>query len=431
MPSRQSQPGLSRRAGRASEEPSFLALALANRYAILLLLFAGLFWCLSQLEIDPESAFGSDTLSQNAEQAIMEAPIIEEKEQTTTATADVVEAEPHHQNKEEEQPVIQQGGKLRYDWTNLEITSPLAKRILRHQSNCSFPLADFKWRNRFGLGSDLHVWSQAVCNAMEENVRIRTPLPWIWMDEEHCDSHTAERSSLLCYFPKSELLCEDDWKHDDLHATIDRSVPNPIHIKCNSLGIDKAEFRAASMEVIFRSVSPLVVREAERQLSLVFPGGKTPPNLITVQMRWGDKKAEMKLTGVAMYINAVKRILEQRLSTEGVHIFLATEDPKAVDAFQKAAPKSWNIYVDQYFHDMLPFRQKEDVYNQGPKVSRETKGRAGLIALGSLLVSMEANDYVLTTASNWSRMMNELRKNVLDPRCNNCTHMEDLKYGEW
>jgi hypothetical protein len=50
---------------------------------------------------------------------------------------------------------------------------------------------------------------------------------------------------------------------------------------------------------------------------------------------------------------------------------------------------------------------------------------------GSLLVAMEANYFVLTTASNWSRLMNELRKNFVEPRCNNCTLMVDLKYGEW
>ena len=80
---------------------------------------------------------------------------------------------------------------------------------------------------------------------------------------------------------------------------------------------------------------------------------------------------------------------------------------------------------------MLEFREGEDVYNQGPKTSKQTKGRAGVVALGSLLVAMEADDFVLTTASNWSRMMNELRKNVLDALCNGCTSMVDLKYGEW
>jgi hypothetical protein len=48
-----------------------------------------------------------------------------------------------------------------------------------------------------------------------------------------------------------------------------------------------------------------------------------------------------------------------------------------------------------------------------------------------LLVALEANYFVLTTASNWSRLMNELRKNVLDPSCGDCTRMIDLRPGEW
>ena len=53
------------------------------------------------------------------------------------------------------------------------------------------------------------------------------------------------------------------------------------------------------------------------------------------------------------------------------------------------------------------------------------------MALGSLLVAMEANDFVLTTASNWSRLMDELRKNVLEPRMANGTIMVDLRPGQW
>jgi hypothetical protein len=187
------------------------------------------------------------------------------------------------------------------------------------------------------------------------------------------------------------------------------------------------------MEYLFASVTPLVIQEAERQLNLVFKKG-VPPNLITVQIRWGDKQKEMKLLPAHAYVKGVQRLIEKRRNNASllpVSIYLATEDPKAVEAFRRAAPQEWTIHVDQYFHDMLPLRNERDVYNQGPKTARATNGRAGLVALGSLLVAMEANDFVLTTASNWSRLMNELRKNILDPQCNKCTSMVDLKYGEW
>ena len=66
-----------------------------------------------------------------------------------------------------------------------------------------------------------------------------------------------------------------------------------------------------------------------------------------------------------------------------------------------------------------------------PIVAKKMDGKPGLIALGSLLVAMEANDFVLTTGSNWSRLINELHRNVLDPRCNNCTRLIDLLHGEY
>ena len=52
--------------------------------------------------------------------------------------------------------------KLRFDWTNLSVQAPLAKDMLAHQTNCSLPLGKYKSRNRFGLGSDLHVWGQGT-----------------------------------------------------------------------------------------------------------------------------------------------------------------------------------------------------------------------------------------------------------------------------
>ena len=57
---------------------------------------------------------------------------------------------------------------------------------------------------------------------------------------------------------------------------------------------------------------------------------------------------------------------------------------------------------------------------------------AGLQSFGALLLSMVSNRYVLSTGSNWSRLINELhvRKIVVDPRCNNCTIMIDVAPGE-
>lgn len=134
------------------------------------------------------------------------------------------------------------------------------------------------------------------------------------------------------------------------------------------------------------------------------------------------------------YINAVHDILDKRrtmqnLSTksriEKANIYLATEDPEAVRQFRKLIPENWNLFVDQFLIETTEFRHKQ--YNGPPKMAKDLKGKAGLLALGSLLVAMEANDFVLTTKSNWSQLMDELRRAILDPRCGNCTSLIDLR----
>lgn len=274
-----------------------------------------------------------------------------------------------------------------------------------------------------------------MCNAMERQLRIHSSPPWQWLDEALCGKDTV--SSMNCYFPLAELKCPGDETQDE-NQMKSNALPSPFQVRCSTIVKNEPKlvsaFRVASMEYLFQSVHPAVIQEAENQLNLVFPGGKVPPDLITVHIRWGDKVAEMKLRPAEEYVESVQRILKDRQSSSNdtVSIFLATEDPKAVKAFKEAAPSEWTIYLDQYFHDMLPYRNKtNDIYNQAPQTATETKGHAGVIALASLLVAMEANDFVLTTASNWSRLMNELRKNVIDPRCNNCTHMVDIFKAEW
>ena len=44
----------------------------------------------------------------------------------------------------------------------------------------------------------------------------------------------------------------------------------------------------------------------------------------------------------------------------------------------------------------------------------------------ALLLALEANYYVLTTQSNWSRLINELRVNRINKLCGDCTHIADI-----
>jgi hypothetical protein len=117
--------------------------------------------------------------------------------------------------------------------------------------------------------------------------------------------------------------------------------------------------------------------------------------------------------------------------TSTANIYLATEDPKAVQKFQNNMPPEWNLYVDQAHIELLPHRV--EAYNGSPKMSKALDGRAGLLTLASILVAMEANYFVLTTESSFSRVMNEIRQTILDLRCGKCTSMIDLRQvrDEW
>lgn len=312
-------------------------------------------------------------------------------------------------------------------------------------------MGTFLYRNRFGLGSDLHVWGQGLCNGMQLGMRIRTVGDWTWLDQKNCASR---ESPMLCYFPQAELNCPGDLiearEQPDFDASMNLSRSNGVvNDYCQQIyqGLTRQDVRRSALEFLFANLSPLVVEEAERQLNLVFDGlEKVPDDLIAVHIRWGDKEKEMKLVSINEYIKGIQQIIEERKQrnreknggiSKGIHgmqpanIYLATEDPKAVQAFRDSIPPEWNLYVDQAFEDLLPHRVAE--YNGSPKMSKSIQGRAGLIALGSLLVAMEANDYVLTTASNWSRLMNELRQTIVDSRCGNCTRMVDLRRvrNEW
>ena len=326
-------------------------------------------------------------------------------------------------------------GSLRRDWNHMPVQSELAREFETHQSNCSLPVITFEVDNNYGLGSHLVLWSQALCNAMEKGFRVRASnSEWLWMDKMYCNPRLANYSPLLCYFPNAENRCADQ-----LH-NMNETLPDPRNRKtfCKRLGEGSASyrndtlsaFRSASMEFLFQKVSPLVVKEAERQIGLLF-GEKTPPDMITVHIRWGDKFWEMDLVPIEQYIDAVHEILRKRGAEENsvANIYLACEDPKAVDAFLKAAPNSWNIYVDRTFTELTPYRPSRG--NRASWVARNTKGRAGLLALGSLIVALEADDFVLTTSSNWSRLMDYLRRNVIDVRCGNCTSVVDLREGNW
>ena len=259
-------------------------------------------------------------------------------------------------------------------------------------------------------------------------------------------------SPMECYFPEAEPPCPEIEvseteldRFEMIYRTNTRdSCPNMTAFA----GGHYSNVRAATTKYLFTRVSDIVQAEGERQLNILFGKlgtGVVPKNLITVHIRWGDKHAEMELVPIAMYMKAIQQILDDRKAQKrrnerndvekDVHIYLATEDPQAYEEFMNAKPRHWNVYIDQYYVEMLSYRLEYGASNIHYYAAKGSlAGRNGLIAFGSLLVAMESNDFVLTTASNWSRLMNEIRKNIIDPQChyhNNCTTtMIDLLYDE-
>lgn len=320
---------------------------------------------------------------------------------------------------------------LRREWRNNPPLSEFAKAIYKRQSDCSLPTVAWGMNNRYGIGSYVGQWSEAMCTAMDNRMRLRTEMSdWMWLDQSHCNmTDAATRSPWLCYFPKMEFLCE---QVQEGYVHIGNMASKPCSSRQND-PVAREAFRSASIEYMFGQVSPLLISEAQRQIGVIFGPNGAPEDLITVHVRWGDKGDEMKLVTVEEYINATTEILMtvlNRTADSPANVFLATEDPEAVRAFLEKAPSNWKIYRDLVVDELDRFRPPE-TYNSASIMTKNTRGRGGLVNMGSLLVSMEANYFVLTTASGWSRMMNHIRKSIIDPRCRNCTHVIDLRPRTW
>ena len=131
---------------------------------------------------------------------------------------------------------------------------------------------------------------------------------------------------------------------------------------------------------------------------------------------------------------AVKKIIKT-YNFEEINIYLASEDPLAVMTFEASVPRTWNIFKDFTLEEEKINRRLHgndiDGIATDQVMAYDSLGRYGLECLASLVLAMEANHFVLTTGSNFSRLMNELRSNVIDPRCDNCTTFIDLRNGEY
>ena len=150
--------------------------------------------------------------------------------------------------------------------------------------------------------------------------------------------------------------------------------------------------------------------------------------------------------------------MKLRKLTGVVSVYLATEDPLAKDLLETSLKKvlksdsdrkngenqrqrvtEFKIYLDAtvsvYLENGLRPENIDPTKGRGfyidIDIANKSKGLYGLQVMASLVIALESDDYVLTTTSNFSRLINEIRKNIINPRFGNRTELIDLDTGEW
>ena len=309
--------------------------------------------------------------------------------------------------------------KLNHVWNKREPNTELTRIIRDHQNNCS-KTTNFHPIGNNGMGSDIHLWSQSLCNSMQMGATL-LPLNerWIWNDVEFCNE-VDHKQPFGCYF--------------DIRTECPHSIPvkygavsflNDFHL-CPKYITDlesRQKFRAAAMEYLFLNLNPAIVTEAEKVIDTVFGEEGIPENMITLHMRLGDKVSEMKLVEDIEYYEAIAYMVKNH-SIADPHIYVTTESLDGLERLKqtiKAKGQTWKVHC----HTPSVFPSKEVL---SPMVmAMRSQGSIGKHSLIALLLALESPYYILTSGSNWSRLIDELRKNVVDFDCNHCTHMIDLR----
>lgn len=229
-----------------------------------------------------------------------------------------------------------------------------------------------------GLGSNFHRWATYLTEAHAQNkILIAYPSNWIW---NQCKQ--SPEDPLRCFF--------------NVHPNCDlnsKSVDN-LNFLHYSGEYERPEEMFLGMSYLFSTIRQDLKDEALSSLQ------KFPETFITVHLRRSDKVGnEMRLVSNSEYIEAI-----ESFGLTNVNIFLITEDPKAFEEFQKLCEqKNWKLFS---------YRPSEDCA-RGRSYGWVDKTCDGLLSRQSIigvLISLYAKYYVLTFASNWSRLIDELRR---------------------
>ena len=110
----------------------------------------------------------------------------------------------------------------------------------------------------------------------------------------------------------------------------------------------------------------------------------------------------------------VSDLNQSELAARGPCMCQTTEDAKAVAAFRKAAPENWNVIV----YEAAVSSDKVLYGRHGMADQARNHKESGYHSLVALVLAMQAEAFVITSGSNWSRLMEELcLGKELEPRC--------------
>lgn len=318
--------------------------------------------------------------------------------------------------------------KLRHDWGAGTLFSPLAKEIRDNQINCTDKV-HYHRQNNWGMGSDIHTWSQALCNSMQVgSTLLQLREEWIWNDKEFCKPAPAH--PLQCYFNLKTHCPKSKDSNPRIIPFKNDYARCPKYIKDDKT---RQEFRAAAMEFLFSNINKKLVKEAEDAVKTVFGKDGIPDDMITVHLRWGDKNIEMKLVSQEEFVASIDGMAKNH-SISHPKVFITTESNHALTSIQAYVSdhrKHWTLYhyAPSVYETRFRFEPATNttIHHNPMNVARHTGGSIGRASIVSLMLALEAKYYILTSGSNWSRLIDELRKNVVNQLCNNCTVMTDLR----
>ena len=295
-----------------------------------------------------------------------------------------------------------------------------------------------------GIGSTLHVATWALAKAMEtDRVLVFAPTPeGIWTQGNFCIGHDNlhdcyfEAASTCSYFDATDgQSLEDIAVLDDnarqQHLKVIRSdIRSPIAdvglvpaaLKATLLQSpippDKLYFwfRAQAIAYLIRPTSRTLLEIDTRKAKQAWVG--VPDGSISIHIRHGDKGIEMELEPDVEYAQKAEELVAAYPKLKRV-IFLSTEDPKSVEYFKQLG--NWTILTLHVPRPDLDMVIGPTAYAQQIGPDEEM-----LNSLVNLDLALTCSAWVGTIASNWNRLIEELRSTV---RCKAHMPYIDAHYG--